>query len=56
MIAGVTIKEIETRVIDPGFGLQTGCAVKVFSCGEADEGRFCVGLDTRVGGARRKGG
>jgi hypothetical protein len=51
MIAGVTIEKIESRVVDRGFRLQTGCAVKGFSCGEADEGRFWVGLDTRVGGA-----
>jgi hypothetical protein len=29
---------------DGGFWLQTGCAVRVFSCGEADEGGFWVGL------------
>jgi hypothetical protein len=51
MLAGEIIKKIESRVVDQGFKLQTGYAVKVFSCGEADEGRFWVGLNTRVGGA-----
>ena len=45
------VKKIESRAVDRGFGLQKGCVVKVFSCGEADEGRFWVGLDTRVGSA-----
>jgi hypothetical protein len=51
MIVGVTIKKIESRAVDRRFGLQTGCAIKVFSCGEADKGRLWVGLNTRVGGA-----
>ena len=51
MIVGVTVKKIESRTADRGVWLQTGCVVKIFSCGEADDGRFSVGLDTRVGGA-----
>lgn len=50
MIVGVTVEKIESRAVDGGFGFQTGFAVEVFSCGEADEGRFSVGLDTRVSG------
>ena len=40
MIAVAIIKRIESRVVDRGFRLQTGRAVKVFSCGEADEREF----------------
>ena len=47
MITGVIIEKIEARVGDQGLGLQTGCVVKVFSCGKADKPRFWVGLDTR---------
>ena len=54
MIIGETITRIESRVVDQGFGLQTGYTIKVFSCGETDEGRFLAGLDTTVGGAWQK--
>jgi hypothetical protein len=41
---------IDSRVEDRGFWPQTGCAAMVFSCGEADEGGFWVGLGRkRVG-------
>ncbi|PVH69522.1 hypothetical protein DL98DRAFT_541549 [Cadophora sp. DSE1049] len=45
MIAGFTVMKIDSRVVDRGFGHQTGCAVKVFSCGEAVEGRFRVSTE-----------
>jgi len=37
MIAVATVKSIESRVADRGFWLQTGRAVKAFSCGRAGE-------------------
>jgi len=37
MIAVATVKRIESRVADRGFWLQTGRAVKAFSCGRASE-------------------
>jgi hypothetical protein len=37
IIAVVTVKSIESRVVDRGFWLQTGF-VKAFSYGEADRG------------------
>jgi hypothetical protein len=40
MIAVAIAKSIESRVVDRGFWLQTGCAVKVFSCSEAGKGAF----------------
>lgn len=43
-IAGVIIKTIESKVVDRGFGLQTDCAVRDFSYGEADEVEFRVGI------------
>lgn len=45
MIAGLTVMKIDSRVVDRGFGHQTDCAVKIFCCGEAVEGRFRVGPD-----------
>ncbi|KAH9205201.1 hypothetical protein DL95DRAFT_93824 [Leptodontidium sp. 2 PMI_412] len=47
MIAGLTVMRIDSRVVDRGFGLQRG-HVKVFSCGEAVEGRFRVGPDEEL--------
>jgi hypothetical protein len=37
MIVGIIVKEIERRMTDRGFRLQTGCVVRGFSCGEADD-------------------
>jgi hypothetical protein len=45
MIAVATVKRIESRVADRGFWLQTGRAVKAFSCGRAGEPAV-VTLDT----------
>jgi hypothetical protein len=51
MIAVAIVKSIESRVADRGFWLQTGRAVKAFSCGGTGEGAFGVGL---VGKGRRR--
>ena len=45
MIAVATVKRIESRVADRGFWLQTGRAVKAFSCGRTSEPAV-VTLDT----------
>jgi hypothetical protein len=45
MTAVATVKRIESRVADRGFWLQTGRAVKAFSCGRAGEPAV-VTLDT----------
>ena len=45
MIAVATVKDIESRVADRGFCLQTGRAVKAFSCGRAGDPTVAT-LDT----------
>jgi hypothetical protein len=47
VIAVATVKSIESRVADRGFWLQTGCAVKAFTCSGACKGAFRVDLSEK---------
>lgn len=55
MIAGIIIKEIEHRVADRGFGLQTGCVLRGFSWGEADDDGLPAYSESRATEQTEKG-